>query len=195
MGASVHLLLLLIAAASTAAALRAGDGLVGRSGGSHATSFLSSVRWTAGVRRAAPPSMGGPPPPAWAPPVVLSIASRRLGKRFEKERCAKLWGALVAAFGDDKAALTALERDPYILDPSNDPIMFQRAKAALMSTLGGEGAALQALLKNPALFRRHDVGRLSRASIDQQAVLAVVRRADGPIAAVVLLVGSLIFSR
>jgi hypothetical protein len=54
--------------------------------------------------------MGGLPPPAWAPPAVLELASQRLGKRFEKERCAKLWGSLVTAFGDDTLAMRALQR-------------------------------------------------------------------------------------
>jgi len=129
--------------------------------------------------------MGGPPAPAWAPPRVHALASRSLGGRYDRKRCAKLWGSLVTAFGDDKLALRALHRDPTVLDPSNDPLAFGRCKAALIATLGSVDAATDAMLQNPALLRR-DVRRLSRRQIGQQAAISAVRRADGPIAAAVL---------
>jgi hypothetical protein len=125
---------------------------------------------------------------------VLELAAQRLGKRFEKERCAKLWGSLVAAFGDDALAMRAVQRDPTVLDPRTDPAIFGRAKAALATTLGSEGAAREAMLRNPSVMRRRDVQQLSRAKIEQQALIAAVRRADGLIAAVVLCGAAALYS-
>ena len=139
-------------------------------------------------------TMGGPPAPAWAPPTVLDLASRRLGKRYDQERCAKLWGSLVTAFGDDKLALRALQRDPSVLDPANDPFVFGRAKTALVEILGGDTAAKDAMLQNPAILKREDVRRLSRGQIRQQALISSVRRADGPIAAAVLCAATAVYS-
>jgi hypothetical protein len=81
-----------------------------------------------------------------------------------------------------------------ILDPNNDPSIFGRAKAALATTLGSEGAAREAMLRNPSLMRRRDMRQLSRAEIEQQLLIAVVRRADGPIVLAVLFAAAALHS-
>jgi len=68
---------------------------------------------------------------------------------------AGLWSTCVAAYGSEELALRAVTQNPTILNPkyTNPPTVISNSKKALIDVLGSEAAAIEVMLKNPAVLQ------------------------------------------
>ena len=131
-----------------------------------ATPSSSAVRRTAKGRRTeidgSPAGEGGaaaavlreararalPRPPA----AVVEIIDDAFYGTYDAVEINALWDQVKSCYGNELAAIEAVKRQPYIINPTYTwpPPLLTRSKDALVEVLGSEDEALEVMLKNPA---------------------------------------------